>query len=192
MISMIGPQLGTADETEGASQPSNQACGACADPARVFVLTGYAGGQQIIERFCVKCAPRHVSAAFPVSEIRQRPNIGSILLVAGAIVASAGTVGLLWNFSLTSGFGIYQVVGAGLGALIAITAIFLGIDLLAIAGATVVGLAAGADWIAIVPTPHRAWLHILGIALGLACVTIGLALRRRRFPGSREAASCKV
>jgi hypothetical protein len=84
------------------------------------------------------------------------------------------------GISGTEGFGWYQRLGVSAGALIAICGALLRAELLALAGAIIVGTAAGVDLVASNTSQVGVWLSLALSGLGLICIVAGLLAVRIR------------
>lgn len=161
-------------------------CSGCKAPARVHILRGYSSGAPLIVRLCLACANREAeSRAIADVDVRRRVGMGSLLVFLGTLLALSGSMSAFFQLPSHAGFGWIQTFGVGLGAFLAVCGGLLKIDLLAVAGAFLVGLMAGLDWLDM-REHQQNWIHQAGACCGLASMLIGLGILRRRNEKRRQ------
>jgi hypothetical protein len=185
-------QAGQVIETRAEAPRAARICQICGLTARVHILVGYESGKPKMNEFCISCAThRSHSREAAQTESRERIRFGSVLIIFGALLAVVGAFGALVGVSGHEGFGWYQRLGVGVGALVAICGALLRVELLALSGAIVAGLSAGVDFVSTQGSQSGEWL-----AFGLSCVGLfsmlaGLLVARRAVgPTSRKGAAC--
>ena len=156
-------------ECTNLNERSKLTCRACAKPARVRILTGYADSQPIVETYCLACAQ---AAASPRVTIR---TDGSFALLAAHIGLALGVLGAFSDWFLVNsgaGFGFQQQLGIALGVISFTLGVMLRIDLFVIAGMLIFTVAAGADLID--GKPGFGWRQEMIMKGGLGIVALSL------------------
>jgi hypothetical protein len=157
-------------------------CEQCGAPQRVAILVGYADGGPVRRSLCLECADAadagRVSGS--VGPTRRRPTMGSLLIATGLLVTLFGIVVDLFGVQTNAGFGLKQQAGLLVGALVVTLGAVLRIDILAVSGAILLGLAGLADLCEEVGTPGLGWQQGGAILTGLGFFLAGLLLWHRR------------
>lgn len=155
-------------------------CELCGETARVLVLEGYAAGQPILRRFCLRCA----AAAEPAEHASRArsPRIGLHVLLAlvGLVLCVVGLGGDFLIPERHSGFGWHQQLGVLLGTLLLVFGLFLRTDVIALGGSFLLVAAGCADWFGLTQGGGVGWKQQYMIAAGTLCLCIAGALRVRR------------
>jgi hypothetical protein len=156
-------------------------CDICGKPASVRVLERYADGEPVFKRYCLECAQRVGGAATMKggATSRHRMSRGSLLIAAGVLIVIVAATGDYIGIRGSSGFGWYQALGICLGALFVLIGALLGVDVFAIFGTIVFGLAACSDLLGIAGVPGIGWKQNLAIFAGVVMTTVGVILRFR-------------
>ena len=156
-------------------------CDTCGKSATVRVLEKYADGEPVFKRYCLECAQRAGGA--PVIEgdaaPKHRLSFGSMLIAAGVLIVIVAATGDYIGIRGSSGFGWYQALGICLGALCVLIGALLGVDVIAIFGTIIFGLAACSDLLGIAGVPGIGWKQNLAIFAGVVLTTVGVILRLR-------------
>lgn len=161
-----------------------QQCERCGAPARVCVLEGYVGSHPVHRHFCLDCADSAYRLYLENSPGRVRPRLSwaSLFISAGLLLTALGAAADEFGVHGSAGFGWKQQGSLLVGALVVVIGALLRVELLAIAGAVLVGLAALADVFGPVGSPGVGWKQAATIFTGLAFLSAGLLTRKRRSP----------
>lgn len=157
-------------------------CSRCGAPAKVHALTGYRSGKPVHAHFCLKCADsayeEFLGAGSGPSRPRSRPSAGTLLILAGVLLALVGAVAGRLPFGGSAGFGMVQQIGGIVGVVLVLLGAVLRVDLVVVVGTVVIGLAVIGDFLggAGGASIAKMLLSVGGLALGFA----GLGLRRMR------------
>lgn len=165
---------------------SGRVCEGCGAPARVRILRGYRDGRPVRHAFCLSCAeqlgeqlaPTAYSGGRPTGRVRL--SSGAVLIFGGLLVVLVGLCADYFGVGGHPGMGWLQQAGLATGLLLVGIGALLRVDVLNVAGALCVGLAALADVLGSGPSPGIGWRQQLAIGAGLALVMLGLVLRHRR------------
>ena len=155
-------------------------CELCGRPARVRTLIGYREGAPLMRIFCLGCADTVPARGFAGGTTdRTRVAMRNFLVAAGIFVMLVGALGDHLGIHASPGFGWYQRAGLVLGTLLLACGALLRIDLMALVGAMVFALSAGADWLGIAGSDGFGWKQDGAILGGFLIALVGLALERR-------------
>ena len=154
---------------------SNQeACMVCGQPARVTVV-GESGARSY---YCMDCADKRTEAAWPMAQ-------GILAFLPGTLIRGGALLGVLalaanyLHIAGEEGFGWKQIAGTEVGILVVAVGAFLRRGFLTVAGALLVVISLGADYLRIGHAPGLGWRKQAAIACSIACVLLGLFLQRR-------------
>lgn len=177
---VLQDQAERTSESRAATPRAGRECQICGLAARVHILVGYEQGKPKVNEFCILCATQHAQAReAPQAESRERIRFGSVLILFGILLAVVGAAGALFGVSGHEGFGWYQRLGVGVGALVAICGGLLRVELLALTGAIVAGLSAGIDFVSTHGSQSGEWLSFGLSCVGLFFMLAGLLVARR-------------
>jgi hypothetical protein len=152
----------------------DEACVVCGRPARVTVV----GESASPWYYCMECADKRKEVGRPVAE-------GILALLPGALIRGGALLGVLalaanhLNIAGQAGFGWKQIAGTEVGILVVAVGAFLRRGFLTVAGALLVVVSLGADYLRIGHAPGLGWRKQAAIACSIACVLLGLFLQRR-------------
>lgn len=170
--------MGTAeaDAALASGGAGDRTCETCGAAARVRLLEGYAAGEPLFHSFCLACADRFRPAASPFNP-SERLSFGTVFVLAGILLMLLGGFGDMFHLRTHKGFGLYQQFGVAIGLFMIVLAALLRVDVFAIIGLAVLGLASGGDIIVVTSSAGLGWKQQLALALGGAVTGIGLWLR---------------
>ncbi len=167
----------------------DKVCDACGAEARVHLLEGYRGGLPAGRSLCFDCADlvRRVDRVGGLGIGRSRRGLSIILACSGVALAALGLLGDRLGIGDTPGIGWLQRSGLAVGALFVVLGALLRIDLIAVAGTILFGLAAIADLLKGAAGDVIGWKQQSAILVGafITCLGVMLGLRSR----SRERAN---
>jgi len=163
--------------------PKRARCEVCGDGARVLILEGYAEGQPVLRRYCLRCA---AAAPAETEVVGERPRMGVHVLVglAGLVLCVVGLFGDYLVPPAHAGFGWHQQAGAAAGALILVIGLVLRMDVVALGGAFLLGASLCADWFGLTRGPGIGWKQQVMIAIGAAGLLTG-GIRRKLVAARR-------
>jgi hypothetical protein len=155
-------------------------CEDCGRPARVCVLEGYASGMPVTKRLCLACADdERPRAELQRAAGDRRPlHRGTALIASGVLLAIASTSVDYIGITGSPGIGGYQLMGLGIGAICVLFGAMLRIELLAVAGAFALGLAACADLFGITGSKGVGWKEQCGYLVSALLIVGGFLDRR--------------
>lgn len=97
-------------------------CEICGRPMRVCILEGYAAGAPVVRRFCLECADRAPARAGLGDVATQRRfSIGSLLMVAGVLLAVIVAAADYLGAGGSPGLGLHQLSGLVIGAVLVLS-----------------------------------------------------------------------
>jgi hypothetical protein len=156
-------------------------CEDCGQPGRVQILVGYRAGAPVMRVLCMPCADLACQAA-PETDTRAargRLSAGATVILGGVCVGLFAILSHKAGFGPSGTFGIEERLAACLGALLVLIGALLRVDVVAVVGTLVFGVAAGAALIGPVDANHIGLMSRCGIAAGLGLIAVGVALRWR-------------
>ncbi|MFO0837885.1 MAG: hypothetical protein U1D55_05115 [Phycisphaerae bacterium] len=153
-------------------------CAVCGASARVHVLEGYRGGQPCYRSLCFQCADaaRRVERVSPRRH-RTGRGLALALILGGVSLGILGAVGDRLGIGANRGFGWLQQSGLATGALFVVLGALLRIDLIAIVGTILFGLAASADLLRGTDRHLIGWRQQSAILLAAVITAAGVTLR---------------
>jgi hypothetical protein len=153
---------------------SKEACMMCGQPARVTVV-GESGARSY---YCMDCADKRTEGTWPMAQ-------GILAFLPGTLIRGGALLGVLalaanyLHIAGEEGFGWKQIAGTEVGLLVVAIGAFLRRGLPTLAGALLVVVSLGADYLRIGHAPGMGWKKQGTIAFAIACVLLGLFLQRR-------------
>lgn len=162
-----------------------EACIVCGQPARVTVV-GESGARSY---YCMDCADKRAEGTtWPMAQ-------GVLAFLPGTLIRGGALLGVLalaanyLHIAGEEGFGWKQIAGTEVGLLVVALGAFLRRGFPTLAGALLVVVSLGADYLRIGHAPGLGWRKQGAIAVAIACVLLGLFLQRRFTRRRPEAAS---
>ena len=152
-------------------------CESCGEPARAHILEGYSGGMPNVRRFCLNCVDEHAEPLPEPPKARSGLPAGLLLGLVSVVFGVLGVFGDSLLPEVHAGFGWYQRLGVGLGALLVLTGTLLRVDLIALSGAFLFAGSICADWFGLVHSPGIGWKQQAFVGISAACVLV-VFLRR--------------
>lgn len=168
-----------------AATTKRAACEVCGEVARVLVLEGYANGQPVLRRFCLKCAAEAAPADAGVFGERTRVRLHVLVALVGLALC---VVGLFGDFLIPpphAGFGWHQQLGVFAGALLLVVGLLLRTEVIALGGAFLLAASLGADWFGLTRGPGIGWKQQVMTAVGVLCL-LAAGITRRRIAARRR------
>ena len=148
----------------------NQTCELCGDRARVQVLEGYAANVSVRRHLCLSCARTHLPPPFVAPQAKKRLGGLFLLVLTGVGLGIWGIFGDILGPAGHPGFGWYQRIGIGVGALIVVAGALLQVEIVALTGACFFIGALFVDVLGLPPTPGIGWKQQVLIGISVACV----------------------
>jgi hypothetical protein len=110
----------------------------------------------------------------------QRPRVGLHVLVAlaGLVLCVVGLFGDYLVPPAYPGFGWHQQLGVVIGALMLLIGLLLRVEVVAFAGAFLLGASVSADWLRLTRGVGIGWKQQAMIAVGALCLLIAWTVRR--------------
>lgn len=154
-------------------------CEVCGRPARVRVLEKYKDGKPVFRSYCLDCADTPRVPDDENTGVRHHLSVGSLMILAGLIVAFLGGAGDYLGIRNPGGVGWYQMSGLGVGALLVVLGAILGVDLIALVGTFVFGLSACSDVLGLGDNPGIGPMQNLALVGGTLLIAVGVVVRWR-------------
>ncbi len=156
-------------------------CEECGGPVRVQILEGYRSGTPLVRFLCMQCADRAgtVEGERGIRSEANRLSAGSTIMLGGLCLGLFAIISQYLHLGRFPGFGVPQQLAACLGALLVLIGALLRVDIVAIIGTLIFGVATCADLIGLAEVSHLGLVARVGITVGLVLIATGLALRLR-------------
>lgn len=149
-------------------------CEACGKSARVLILDGYSAGKPLFRRLCLDCADDT-----PPAPAARWTALYPLLIIVGAYLGAGNLLGDWIGLTGADGFGRTQVIGLIVGiAAVALGGVFR-IDLLALGGAVVFGMALIGDLAGLRGSQGFGWKQQVGLGVAVALIAAGWIGRRQ-------------
>ncbi len=163
-------------------------CERCGAPVRVHILEGYVEGKPVRRHLCSDCADTAYALYLKhgAGHVRPRLSLGSLLITGGLLLVVLGISVDQFGIQGSAGFGWKQQAGLLAGLFVVIVGSLLRIDVVAIAGAILVAIAALADVSGLIGAPGVGWRQQAVILAGLVFIWGGIFLRKRQVAAPRE------
>ena len=146
----------------------------------------------MLRAFCLACADSTPAREAAAGTGRTRVAMRACLVTAGIFLMMVGALGDHLGIHGTPGFGWHQQLGVLLGALLLVCGGLLRIDLVAVIGAMIVALSAGADWLGLGNNDGFGWKQEGAVLSGFMLALVGLALERwERYASRARGGDCK-
>jgi hypothetical protein len=179
------PARSQSDGHRHAAITKRAACEVCGEVARVLVLEGYANGQPVLRRFCLKCAAEAAPADAGVFGERTRVRLHVLVALAGLALCAVGLFGDFLIPAAHAGFGWHQQLGVFAGALLLVVGLLLRTEVIALGGAFLLAASLGADWFGLTRGPGIGWKQQVMLAVGVLCL-LAAGITRRRTAARRR------
>ena len=155
-------------------------CEICGRPMRVCILEGYAAGAPVVRRFCLECADR-APARIGLGDVatQRRFSIGSLLMVAGVLLAAIVAAADYLGAGGSPGLGLHQLSGLVVGAVLVFSGALCRVEVMLILGILVFTLAACADLLGLAGAEGIGWKQQSGFLMAAVMVALGVICRRR-------------
>lgn len=159
----------------GAGQPV--LCDSCPHPARVRILEAYQQGCPVFRHYCLHCTPRTTLPQPLVSQPARRPRltIAALVGLSGVVIGTLAVFGETVLPTFNTGFGRHQWAGVLLGGLMTFIGTLLRVDVVALGGLLIFGMALSADFFS--RMPGFGWKQQALLSLSLGCVMFALFSR---------------
>jgi len=156
-------------------------CEDCGQPGRVQILEGYRAGAPVMRVLCMPCADQACVTSLETDSpaVRGRLSAGSTVILGGLGLGLFTLLRQHVGFAQAGGFGVEEQLAACLGALLVLLGALLRVDVVAVIGTLVFGVAAGAGLIGPADAEHIGLVSRCGIAVSLGLIAVGLAVRWR-------------
>jgi hypothetical protein len=153
-------------------------CEVCGAPTRVQVLVRYSKEGPVHRTFCLDCGKSHIGCSY-MPGVSRRPGAWLLFAAAGAVLMTVGVFGDWIIPSRHAGFGWEQGWGVILGVIVGLFGLLVRADLVALAGAFLVGASLSADWFGLTQGSGIGPKQQCLIGVGLVCVAIAMLLRMK-------------
>ncbi len=170
------PNAGGDGEERGATLKRKR-CENCNAVSRVLILDGYARGQPVLRRLCLDCAARAAPKRAACGGERARVTWHALVSLAGFVLCVVGLAGDWLVPGGHAGFGWHQQMGAVTGVLLILVGLLLRADVIALAGAFLLGAALCSDWFGLTRGPGIGWKQQYMAGAGVLCLLFGGLVR---------------
>jgi hypothetical protein len=156
-------------------------CENCEEAAFVHIKSEVAG-QVVVRHLCRRCADVEDNVVPP----RERGLDAAIVVTTtGLLVLVTSVLADPLGFGSSEGFGWQQWTGVAVAAILTLIGAIMRVSTLLVVGLIIGGVTILADWLGLGSAEGFGWQQILGSALGVLLIAIGLLVARSL---SRDAA----
>ncbi len=156
-------------------------CEKCEEAAIVHIRSEVAG-QVVVRHLCLRCADVEDNVVPPRE---RRLDVPVVVTTTGLLVLVVSVLADPLGFGSSEGFGWQQWTGVAVAAILTLTGAIIQIPMLLVVGLHTGGVTILADWLGLGSAEGFGWQQILGSALGVLLIAIGLLVARSM---SRDAA----
>jgi hypothetical protein len=132
-------------------------------------------GQVVVRHLCLRCADVEENVVPPRE---RRLNVPILVTTVGLLVLVISVFADPLGFGSSEGFGWQQSTGVALAVILALTGAIMLIPTLLVVGLITGGVTLLADWLRFGSAEGFGWQQILGSALGVLLIAIGLLVAR--------------